>query len=336
MSIKSIIKAGLLTASLVAITAPALAQLRDNDRPRDERDGNGRGGENRAPRGGDNAGGRGGGGGENRGPRGGDNGGGRGGEARPAPVAVAAPTPAPAPVVRVAPPVAPQTADNGRFQRGGNEQPRPGTPQWNGQRGATPQPAADRNNAGEDRGRNQGSGQANAGRDRGNNDGRGGNWNRDNNGRDNNARDNNWNRDRDGRDNNWRGNDGRSGNWNNGRPGVRPPVANRWDGMRRWDNNSWRNDRRYDWRDWRNAHRNIFRLPSYRAPYGWNRSYSRFSIGIYLDSILFGSDYWIDDPWSYRLPPVYGTLRWVRYYDDAMLIDVRDGYVVDVIYDFFW
>jgi len=78
------------------------------------------------------------------------------------------------------------------------------------------------------------------------------------------------------------------------------------------------------------------RLPSYRAPYGWNRSYSRFSIGIYLDSILFEQDYWIDDPWTYRLPPVYGPLRWVRYYDDALLIDIRDGYVVDVIYDFFW
>lgn len=332
MSIKSIIKAGLLTASLVAIAAPAMARPEDDDRPaRGERGGNGGGNENRGARG-DNGGGR-------------NNGGGRGGEARPAPAPVAAaPAPAPAPVMRTAPPVATPAADNGRFQRGGNEQPRPGTPQWYSQRGATPPPpAADRNNAAQDRGRNQGSWQANGGRDRGNNDGRA------DNGRDNNGRDNNWNRDRDGRDNNWRGNDGRNGNdnrnwngndnrgnWNNGRPGVRPPVANRWDGMRRWDNNSWRNDRRYDWRDWRNAHRNIFRLPSYRAPYGWNRSYSRFSIGIYLDSILFDQDYWIDDPWTYRLPPVYGTLRWVRYYDDAVLIDIRDGYVVDVIYDFFW
>jgi len=339
MSIKSIIKAGLLTASLVAIAAPAMAQRDDDNRPaRGERGGNGGGHENR---GGDNGGNR-------------DNGGGRGREFRPAPVpAATTPAPPPAPAMRAAPPVATPPADNGRYQRGGNEQPRPGTPQWYSQRGVTPPPpAADRNNAAPDRGRNQGSWQASDGRDRGNNDGRGGNWNRDNNGRDNNGRDNNWNRDRDGRDNNWRGNDGRNGNdnrnwdnrdrndnrgnWNNGRPGVRPPVANRWDGMRRWDNNSWRNDRRYDWRDWRNSHRNIFRLPSYRAPYGWNRSYSRFSIGIYLDSILFGQDYWIDDPWTYRLPPVYGPLRWVRYYDDALLIDVRDGYVVDVIYDFFW
>jgi len=62
----------------------------------------------------------------------------------------------------------------------------------------------------------------------------------------------------------------------------------------------------------------------------------RFSVGIFLNSLLFSDSYWIDDPWSYRLPPAYGTLRWVRYYDDALLVDIRDGYVVDVIHDFFW
>ena len=334
MPIKSIIKAGLLTASLITIAAPALARPDDDSRP--ERGQRGGGNENR-------------GGGENRGGNGW-----RGGDARQGPAPAPSAQPAPAPVVRAAPPAPTPAADNPRFQRGGNEQRRPGTPQWYGQRGITPPPpTADRNNATPDRGRIQGSWQANGGRDRDNNDARNGNWNRDrdreSNGRDNgwngirdrNDRDNNWNRHRDERDNNWRGNDNRNwndnrGNWNNGRPGARPPIANRWDGVRRWDNNGWRNDRRYDWRDWRNSHRSIFRLPSYRPPYGWNRSYSRFSIGIYLDSILFGQDYWIDDPWTYRLPPVYGPLRWVRYYDDALLIDIRDGYVVDVIYDFFW
>jgi len=52
--------------------------------------------------------------------------------------------------------------------------------------------------------------------------------------------------------------------------------------------------------------------------------------------LLFGSSYWLDDPWSYRLPPAYGPYRWVRYYDDVILVDVRTGYVVDVIHDFFW
>jgi Ni/Co efflux regulator RcnB len=50
----------------------------------------------------------------------------------------------------------------------------------------------------------------------------------------------------------------------------------------------------------------------------------------------FGSRYWISDPWRYRLPPAYGPYRWVRYHNDALLIDTWTGQVVDVIYHFFW
>jgi Ni/Co efflux regulator RcnB len=38
----------------------------------------------------------------------------------------------------------------------------------------------------------------------------------------------------------------------------------------------------------------------------------------------------------YRLPFAPPGYRWIRYYDDALLIDTWDGQVVDVIYDFFW
>ena len=41
------------------------------------------------------------------------------------------------------------------------------------------------------------------------------------------------------------------------------------------------------------------------------------------------------DPWYYRLPPAYDDYRWVRYFDDVMLIDLRSGEIVDIIYDFF-
>ena len=74
----------------------------------------------------------------------------------------------------------------------------------------------------------------------------------------------------------------------------------------------------------------------YAAPRGWDYGYRRFSVGITLSSLLYANNYWLNDPYAYRLPPAYGTLRWVRYYDDAMLVDVRDGYVVDVIHGFFW
>ncbi|RZM12158.1 MAG: hypothetical protein EOP67_66195, partial [Sphingomonas sp.] len=51
---------------------------------------------------------------------------------------------------------------------------------------------------------------------------------------------------------------------------------------------------------------------------------------------LWSRNYWIDDPYSYRLPEAYGPYRWVRYYDDALLVDVRTGVVVDTAYGIFW
>lgn len=144
-----------------------------------------------------------------------------------------------------------------------------------------------------------------------------------------------WRDDRrdDRRDNRWNNDDRRrSGNIGVAR---RFDDRTRWSGQRRWDN-GWRQDRRYDWSSYRSRYGDRYRLGRYYAPRGWNYGYSRFSIGIYLNSLLFADSYWIDDPWSYRLPPAYGTLRWVRYYDDALLVDIRDGYVVDVIHDFFW
>jgi Nickel/cobalt transporter regulator len=101
-----------------------------------------------------------------------------------------------------------------------------------------------------------------------------------------------------------------------------------------WSNN-WRNDRRYDWRSYRNQNRSYYSPGRYYSPYR-GRSYSRLNIGLYLGSGYYGSRYWINDPWQYRLPAAYGPYRWVRYYDDVILIDIRNGRVVDVIYDFFW
>lgn len=240
-------------------------------------------------------------------------------------------------------------ATNPRQQNG--PAPRPGTPQWRAEQGVgTPPAQAPRpqQNWANDQGRSNGGGPRgddHRGDDHRGDDHRGDNG-RDNdrgradNGRGDNDRNGDWNRrdnDREGRDRNWNnggGYNGRDGN-RDGRFGNAPRVQNRWNGFRPWTND-WRRDRRYDWQNYRRDHRDVYRLPRYYAPYGWRYGYSRFSVGIYLNSLLFGQDYWIDDPYDYRLPPAYGTLRWVRYYNDAMLVDVRDGYVVDVIYDFFW
>ena len=146
-------------------------------------------------------------------------------------------------------------------------------------------------------------------------------------------------RDRDGRragDRNWR--DGRRDNDRNWRDGNRGSYREGYrDGRRddrRWDRR-WRDNNRYNWYSYRNYNRNLYRMGRYYSPYR-NYSYRRLSIGFFLDSLFYSNRYWINDPWRYRLPDVYGPYRWVRYYDDALLVDVYSGEVVDVIHDFFW
>ena len=149
----------------------------------------------------------------------------------------------------------------------------------------------------------------------------------------------------------------RPDNWRQGRPDVRDTnrrdyrdrdranwqdrgnvqSGRNWQDRRQhnWDR-GWRNDRRYDWQRYRARNRAIYRMPHYYAPRGWSYGYRRPSIGIYLDAMFFASNYWINDPWYYRLPPAGYGYRWIRYYNDALLIDERTGYVVDVITDFFY
>ncbi|WP_367947429.1 RcnB family protein [Sphingopyxis sp. BSNA05] len=100
-------------------------------------------------------------------------------------------------------------------------------------------------------------------------------------------------------------------------------------------NRNWRQDRRYDWRRYRQANRSYYRLGRYYSPYR-SHSYRRWNIGVFLGTSFYGSRYWINDPWRYRLPTAYAGTRWIRYYDDVLLVDTYSGEVIDVIYDFFW
>lgn len=109
----------------------------------------------------------------------------------------------------------------------------------------------------------------------------------------------------------------------------------RFDNGRAWSQD-WRRDDRFDWRRYRYQNRSAYRLPRYYAPRGYDYGYRRFGIGASLSALLFGQNYWINDPFAYRLPPAYGPYRWVRYYDDVLLVDVRSGRVIDVEYDIFW
>jgi Ni/Co efflux regulator RcnB len=111
-------------------------------------------------------------------------------------------------------------------------------------------------------------------------------------------------------------------------------VVHRDDHRRGAWSNQWHHDRNYDWRRYRDHNRSLFRIGHYRDPYG--SRYRRFSIGFSLFPSYYQSNYWLDDPSVYRLPPAYGPYRWVRYYDDALLVNIYTGQVVDVVYSFFW
>lgn len=117
------------------------------------------------------------------------------------------------------------------------------------------------------------------------------------------------------RNGNWQ----RSGNWQ-----QRGRVS--------W-NRDWRNDRRYDWRNYRNRHRSTFHLGIYYDPFGYN--YQPFGIGFQLAPAYFGQNYWID-PSMYELPYPPPGAQWVRYWNDAVLVDMYSGQVIDVIQGFFW
>ncbi len=73
---------------------------------------------------------------------------------------------------------------------------------------------------------------------------------------------------------------------------------------------------------------------SYRRPSGWY--YRRWSYGDYLPAIFWARDYWLTEWWLYDLPiPPYGY-EWVRYGDDALLVNIYNGEILEVEYGVFY
>ena len=95
-----------------------------------------------------------------------------------------------------------------------------------------------------------------------------------------------------------------------------------------------RHEARADWRDYRRSHRDAYRRPAYVGPRGY--AYRPVAVGHRFDRAYYGSRYVISDPWRYRLPAVHGAHRWVRYGNDALLVNIRNGRVLEVYNDFFW
>jgi len=122
---------------------------------------------------------------------------------------------------------------------------------------------------------------------------------------------------------------------NTPRPGTQPPlrVERRRSSAPQWSTN-WRHNSKYDWNNYRHKHRSRFHLGFYFDPFGWG--YQPYQIGWRLWPSYYSNRYWINDPWQYRLPYAPPGYQWVRYYNDAVLVDTWTGDVVDVLYNFFW
>lgn len=91
---------------------------------------------------------------------------------------------------------------------------------------------------------------------------------------------------------------------------------------------------RGDWQDYRRTHGDIFRRGEYHGPRGY--TYRGLTVGYRLTPEYYGRSYWVDDFARYRLPPPGPGLRWIRYGNDIVLVNMRTGRVVRVINRFFW
>ena len=102
-----------------------------------------------------------------------------------------------------------------------------------------------------------------------------------------------------------------------------------------------RRDIRRERRDVREARRELRedradrRRSRYVAPYrGW--TYRSVAPGYRLRPGFYGTRYIITNPGRYRLQPAYGNRRWIRYGDDLVLVNIRNGRVLQVIRNRYW
>jgi len=124
---------------------------------------------------------------------------------------------------------------------------------------------------------------------------------------------------------NARNNNGR--NWQNGGNDNRKRIS------------QWRRTQNTHAANWRSYHRNFrspqrFRAARYRAPANYH--YRRWSYGQFLPFEYRARSYWLTNFVFYGLFAPPPGLVWVRYGDDALLVDTYTGEIVQVRYDIFY
>jgi Ni/Co efflux regulator RcnB len=95
-----------------------------------------------------------------------------------------------------------------------------------------------------------------------------------------------------------------------------------------------RQELREDWRDYQRAHRNEYRRNAWVGPRGYR--YRPVAVGTVLNRLLYGDRYYVSDWNRYRLPNPGRFQRYVRYGDDVLLVNVRNGRVIRVYNNFYW
>jgi Ni/Co efflux regulator RcnB len=91
-------------------------------------------------------------------------------------------------------------------------------------------------------------------------------------------------------------------------------------------------ERREDWRDYRRGHKSNFRAEKFNAPF----RYRSFNIGSNLNPQYYGPRYFVGNTAHYRLPAPGHNMRYVRHYNDLLLVNIRSGRVIDVYRGYFW
>lgn len=94
----------------------------------------------------------------------------------------------------------------------------------------------------------------------------------------------------------------------------------------------YRQERREEWREHRARHRNLYRAPRFDAPF----RYQRFGSGSAISSRYWAPAYTVGGYARYRLPAPGRYQRYVRHYDDLLLVNTRTGRVVRLYNGFYW
>jgi len=95
-------------------------------------------------------------------------------------------------------------------------------------------------------------------------------------------------------------------------------------------------DARHDLRDAKQDHRQVVR--DYNRAHPWKAApfrYKRFTAGARIQPAYYARSYAIADYGRFHWSRPGANQRWVRHYDDALLVNTRTGRVVKVIYNAF-